>query len=406
MKNLTKLFLLAMLVVFASCQNETLTEGASSRVEEELSMEDEILVSDGEEDETFILNNDLEGEMPAQPLTFSMSSALTSAPEADLEGFELSLPDVVSIQTTEKPTDAAYFALDVLNTNLAGTNLEGWCVDVDLSLGVEGPLDFDVYSSYEELPAGKFENPQNFDLVNYIMNQNYVGKASPSGGAYTFGHVQWAIWELIDDRNCQSCTYLTNPTGDWRDDASNITKGQEIVDAALANGEGFTPAVGQKIAVVLIPEGKQSIIIMKDVPAKEVPCSDCEGEVTKLELEFDWGCAKKIDILQRDEDTCYGKWIYCNRNAQPGEIINISGGNHDGTFGRYIYIYINNCYYTKIKTNCYLKIGPGYTKGVFNVISGESSHGGELCEYVKPDTKCYRHWNCYNYYNYCIYGYY
>ena len=405
MKNLTKLFLLAMLVVFASCQNETLTEGASSRVEEELSMEDEILVSDGEEDETFVLNQDLTTEMPAQPLTFSMSSALTSAPEADLEGFELSLPDVVSIQTTEKPTDAAYFALDVLNTNLAGTDLEGWCVDVDLSLGVEGPLDFDVYSSYEELPEGKFENPQNFDLVNYIMNQNYVGKASPSGGTYTFGHVQWAIWELIDDRNCQSCTYLTNPTGDWRDDASNITKGQEIVDAALANGEGFTPAVGQKIAVVLIPEGKQSIIIMKDVPAKEVPCSDCEGKVTKLDLEFDWRCAKKIDIVQRDENTCYGKRIYCNRNVQPGEIISISGGNHDGTFGRYIYIYINNCYYTKIKTNCYLKIGPGYTKGVFNVVGGESSHGGELCEYVKPDyNKCYRHWSC-KYYSRCRYGY-
>lgn len=405
MKNLTKLFLLAMLVVFASCQNETLTEGASSRVEEELSMEDEILVSDGEEDETFVLNQDLTTEMPAQPLTFSMSSALTSAPEADLEGFELSLPDVVSIQTTEKPTDAAYFALDVLNTNLAGTDLEGWCVDVDLSLGVEGPLDFDVYSSYEELPEGKFENPQNFDLVNYIMNQNYVGQASPSGGTYTFGHVQWAIWELIDDKNCQSCTYLTNPTGDWKDDANNITKGKEIVEAAIANGEDFVPAVGQKIAVVLIPDGKQSIIIMKDVPAKEVPCSDCEGKVTKLDLEFDWRCAKKIDIVQRDENTCYGKRIYCNRNVQPGEIISISGGNQDGTFGRYIYIYINNCYYTKIKTNCYLKIGPGYTKGVFNVVGGESSHGGELCEYVKPDyNKCYRHWSC-KYYSRCRYGY-
>ena len=44
---------------------------------------------------------------------------------------------------------------------------------------------------------------------------------------------------------------------------------------------------------------------------------------------------------------------------------------------------------TKIKTYCDVKIGPGYTKYVFNVKRGNSSEGGELCEYVKPDyNKC------------------
>ncbi|WP_298555559.1 hypothetical protein [uncultured Algibacter sp.] len=410
MKNITKLLLLAVLVVFASCQNETLTEGASSIVEDELSMEDEILVSDGEEDETFVLNNDLTTEMPAPELSFSLSSNSTAegTPSCtpDLDALELSLPDTVTATTTAKPGVDAYFSLDILDSDLAGTDIAAWCVDQDLSLNQEETLEFAVYSSYETLPDGEFEFPENFDLVNWVENQNFVGKVSPSGGTYTFGHVQYAIWKLVDDSICVSCSFLTSPTGTWNtDSANNIAKAQEIVDAAVANGQDFVPGCGEKVGVILNPAGKQAIIIFVDVPEKEEECSDCEGKVTKLELEFDWSCAKKIDIVQRDENTCYGKRIYCNRNVQPGEKINISGGNSNGTFGKYIYIYINGCYYTKIETDCDVKIGPGYTKGVFNVISGESSNGGELCEYVKPDyNKCYRHWSC-KYYNSCRYGY-
>lgn len=403
MKHITKLFLLAILVVFASCQNETLTEGASSIAEEELALENEILVSDGEEDETFVLNNDLESEMPAQELSFSLSSNSTAegGPSCtpDIEGLVLSLPATIEGETTAKPGASAYFDLTLTGDSvLAGVDIPAWCVDIAGDLGVESNLVFDVYSSYaDNIPTNRVDNPENFDKVNWLINQTYIGEASPSGGVYTFGDVQWAIWEIIDDTNCRSCAFLGD---DW-----STTKGQELVDAAIANGEGFTPACGEQMAIVLVPnDNKQSVIISKEVEPVVVPCSDCDGKVTKLELEFDWGCAKKIDILQRNENTCYGKWIYSNSCAKPGEIINIAGKNHDGTFGKYIYIYINNCYYTKIKTDCDVKIGPGYTKGVFNVISGESSNGGELCEYVKPDYKCYRHWCC-QYYSSCKYGY-
>jgi len=395
MKHLSKIFLLAILVVFASCQNDTLDQGASSIVEEELAMEDQILVSDGEEDETFVLNQDLTTEMPAPKLSFTMSSDLSNGSSdctPDLEGFVLSLPDSVSITTTEKRAEDAYFILDILDTNLAGTDLLAWCADIDLSLEVEGPLDFAVYSSYSDnIPDTVFAQPENLDIVNWILNQDYVGTESPNGGTYTYGHVQWVIWELLNSYNCNICSNLTNPIGTWRDDSRNLEKAKEILEAALANGEDFTPGCGEKVGVVLVPDGKQPLIVMKDVPELEVPCSDCEGKVTSLELEFDWHNAKKIDIVQRYENTCYGKRVYCNTNAQPGEKISISGTNHDGTFGSYIYIYINNCYYTKIKTNCDTKIGPGYFRGVFNVISGESSHGGELCEYVNT-YHCQRYW--------------
>lgn len=399
-KNL--LLLLGVAVMFFSCQNDA----EQSSIEEEqtlteaelLAQEAEILVSDGEEDPIFQMN--AESEILVQRenndnnggLTFSVASESKSAApaESDLEGLVASLPETVSVNVKSKPGDGAYFTIDLLDTNLADTDVPAWCVDVDLSLGVEGPLDFSVYSSYD-VPEGKYENAQNFDLVNYILNQDYVGKESASGGVYTFGHVQWAIWELIDDRNCSACTFLTNPTGAWRNDPNNVVKGQEIVDAALANGDGFVPGVGELLAVVLDPAGKQPIIIGKEVPAKEQECDDCEGDVDELTLKYEWVREKRVSIYQRKENTCWGVKIF-DKVLQPGEEFDLEGVNHDGSFGKYVYIYINHCYYTKIKTNCFLNIGPGYERGVFSVVKGTSTHGGELCEYVQPNPHNYCRW--------------
>ncbi|NDV42683.1 hypothetical protein [Flagellimonas sediminis] len=179
------------------------------------------------------------------------------------------LPSMVSACTTSKGEGSllgAYFDLTINDTELAG-NYAAWCVDVDLSLGADECYDYNVYSSYAELPAGAFEQPGNFDLINWIVNQNFVGQASPSGGAYTFGDVQWAIWELIDDKNCVTCAYLGS---DW-----SRTKGQEIVDAAIANGEGYEPGAGEVMAVVLIPTGRtQSVIVT--IPLGCEPEPSCE----------------------------------------------------------------------------------------------------------------------------------
>ncbi|MFD2725927.1 hypothetical protein [Hyunsoonleella rubra] len=133
-------------------------------------------------------------------------------------------------------------------------------------------------------------------------------------------------------------------------------------------------------------------------------CKECTGDVSKLRLKFDWCNSKRVKIFQKKEDTCYGIKIF-DQTLEPYETFVVKGANHDGSFGKYIYIYIDGCYYTKIRTDCYLKIGPGYEKGVFKVKGGASTEGGKLCEYEKPDTKCYRHWVCYYYYKYCKYGY-
>ncbi|MFS4481974.1 thioester domain-containing protein [Hyunsoonleella sp. 2307UL5-6] len=381
-KNL--LLLLGVAVMIFSCQNETINEESSSIVE----TQEQVLSTITEPDSELILNEESETlvERPIlnnkSGLQFGVSSKSYSAPVGGLEALEASLPESVSIQTTANPGNDAYFDFDILDTNLAATDLAGWCVDVDLDLGVEGPLDFDVYSSYGDLPADKFEMPENFDKVNWIMNQDFIGKESATGGPFTFGHVQWAIWELIDDRNCALCTFITNPTGEWiLDRDNNRAKGREIVEAALANGEGFIPSAGQKVAIILVPEGKQSIFYTVEVPAEEEECNDCQGDVDEVTLKFNWHNPTRIKFYQRYENTKWGVKIF-DKVLQPGEEFTVKGVNHDGSFGKFLYIFTNHCYYTCFNTNCYINIGPGFKRGVFEVIEGTSTEGGELCEYT------------------------
>jgi hypothetical protein len=191
------------------------------------------------------------------------------------------LPETLNACTTAKGVDAdnSYFNLTINDSSLAG-DYGAWCVDVDLSLNADECFEAKVYSSYESLPEGKFEHPENFDLINWILNQNFIGSASPSGGTYTFGDLQWAIWELIDDQNCALCAYLGS---DW-----SKTKGQEIVDLALANGEGYEPGDGDSLAIVLIPtNNRQSIFI-----PYELECGDNVGTICKRKNRT-WKCIRQ-----------------------------------------------------------------------------------------------------------------
>ncbi|WP_222983957.1 hypothetical protein [Flagellimonas meishanensis] len=177
------------------------------------------------------------------------------------------LPAMVNACTTAKGLDASgtYFDLTINDTELAG-NYGAWCIDVDLSLTGNECFDADVYSSYAELPAGAFENPGNFDLVNWILNQDFASQG------YTMGEIQWAIWELIDNQNCVACTFLGAPGVDWSE-----ANAQEIVDAAVANGEGYEPGEGNLLAVVLIPNNnRQPVFIPIPLECEEEPKGGCE----------------------------------------------------------------------------------------------------------------------------------
>ena len=122
-------------------------------------------------------------------------------------------------------------------------------------------LHANVFSSYESLPAGLVDHPENFDLVNWIINQDFVGK--PAGGSlgnYTTGDVQRAIWELLQDKIDASTSY----------DPARVAQ----IKALAATHEGFTPTCGDLVAVILQPlDGKQLSIIQVTFASLGVDCA-------------------------------------------------------------------------------------------------------------------------------------
>jgi hypothetical protein len=188
-----------------------------------------------------------------------------------LTGLELALPDNVTMKVAYPYSGGpAYFPTTTISggTTVYGTYY-GWCVDTDRTIGNNTDYTANVYSSYESLPTGLVEYPENLDLVNWILNQNYVGQTSPGGyGTYTYGDVQRAIWTLVEDQNS------TAGLGPWNQNRVN-----EILAAAQANGEGFEPGCGEVVAVILVPvtdDGAPQQIIIAQVTLIQVgvPCEE------------------------------------------------------------------------------------------------------------------------------------
>jgi hypothetical protein len=122
--------------------------------------------------------------------------------EVDLAALEASLPDTVQMIPTFPGTGdgpPSYWDIVIADGPLAGS-YDGFCVDTDRTMSSGATYTANVYSSYETAAQSLVEYPNNLDLVNYIINQGYIGKAAtPCDGSYTYGDVQRAIWELIED---------------------------------------------------------------------------------------------------------------------------------------------------------------------------------------------------------------
>lgn len=187
------------------------------------------------------------------------------------EAFEMSLPDEVDVCVTAKGVPNHYFNIDIAPENSLSGSYGAWCADQDARLDNGHCFTADVYSSYEALPEGKFEHPENFGAVNWLMNQGFIGtEASPELGNYTFGDIQIAIWRLVDDSVCVDCEF----TGPYNNDRIDM-----LVAMALMN-KAFVPSCGEDVVILLVPtDDSQSIFIT--IPA---PCGDCE------ETAFGAGC--------------------------------------------------------------------------------------------------------------------
>ena len=393
MKHITKLVLVFTLVIFASCQNESIQETENQQKDALRFDAKGMVVSDGEEDKELTFNERSE-ELVSPSLSIakhgggynSGSNNTDCTPDLLDTGYN----SIVNIEVISKPGTNGYFDISIDGAEV----IQAYCSDRLPHLGADDDfIDFTVISSYDTaiLAGGTFEdvytNPQNFDKVNWILNNIDIS----SGSQYTYGHVQYAIWKLIEGPFDNDFTDFLTPTpGDW-DSVADDALGDEIYDAAVASGEGYTPECGDKIGLLLIPEdydNKQAIMITKDLPEPEPECTDCYGDVDQITFKWNWYNDHRVRLYQRYENTCYAVKIFDQVVGLNDEMA-VSGINSNGTFGSYIYVYVGNCYYTKFKVNCDLNIGPGYKRGVVEVVSGTSTAGGELCEYEPYYNWCW-----------------
>lgn len=118
--------------------------------------------------------------------------------------------------------------------------------DIDLAPVVKGNMTVAVAAN---VPVGELETvgingqtaKENLDLINWIINQGFgeVDNGDGTGETYNDMEIQGAIWALTDG-------VLFAPIGTEQN-------AQEILDAALANGEGFEAGQGDIVGLLITP---------------------------------------------------------------------------------------------------------------------------------------------------------
>lgn len=197
------------------------------------------------------------------------------------------LPETATV-SADFNLNQSYLTISITNAGSMNGVYNGWCIDAGTAAQLNTPFVANVYCSYEPLPPGTVIYPENLDLVNWILNQDFVGKTSPLyGTAYTFADVQIAIYNLLDNQ----VTY-SHMNGNF-----DLNRVAEIKAAAFANGEGFEPVCGDVLAVILKPiENIQPMIIpipltcgTNTVWAYGVP-----GSESPIKFDHGWGWYWKL----------------------------------------------------------------------------------------------------------------
>ena len=255
----------------------------------------------GADDETCdLLDNDCDGEIDDDLGTSTCGVGECEVTidncgdgSADLAVFAAGLPAQVQKILAHPGTGfgvPSYYDVTILGQSILAGTFDAYCVDTDTFINPGATYTANVYSSYDVIPDGIMEFPENLDLVNYIINQGYVGTPSQDGSLFTYGDVQRAIWTLIDDG------LVTNGLGPWTQ-----ARVDEILADALADGEGFEPDCDQYVGVILQPLTNNQLTIaqvsMALVPGSCDPNQECvPGDPTEEICDgLDNDCDGEID---------------------------------------------------------------------------------------------------------------
>ncbi|MFN0056516.1 MAG: SdrD B-like domain-containing protein, partial [Planctomycetales bacterium] len=195
---------------------------------------------------------------------YSASYTVTQA-DLDYNGNALTrFADALPSQATmvvQYPGSTSYLDVTITNGGALDGLYKDWCIDTTRIIVPNTSYTANVYSSYQDIPNALGVNEANLDLVNWTINQVFVGQDSGSYGLYSVGDVQMAIWSLMGQA----------PGGGVSDTNSNRIS--QIVNAAHTQGEGFVPHCGDSVAVLLVPVDNAQITIAQVTLAEvDVPC--------------------------------------------------------------------------------------------------------------------------------------
>ena len=207
--------------------------------------------------------------VPVSKGSYIAAHGVVNCKSQSLDEIEANFPETIAKFCTTTQGPDAYLNISVADGFLSG-NYGAWCVDDDLSIALETCYEnVEVFASTETLPD-VFEYPENFDKVNWLLNQAYVGNG------YTYGDLQFAIWRLLDDVRADECLDC-NLGDDW-----NIDRAEELVQLAMDNGSGFIPDCGEYVGIILIPDGEIQPLIIP----YPIECNDCEETVWAKGCDF------------------------------------------------------------------------------------------------------------------------
>jgi hypothetical protein len=146
-------------------------------------------------------------------------------------------------------TGPSYFKVTVSDTGPLNGTFPGWCADWNTRIedGVE--YDAKFWSSLApNVPNDVVDHPEYLDEVNWLINQNFVGKTAPENmGIFTIGDVQLAIWSMVDDE------FNSDTVGEFSQVRVNY-----LIERAKTDGAGYEPGCRQLVGIILLPKDPTS----------------------------------------------------------------------------------------------------------------------------------------------------
>lgn len=184
-----------------------------------------------------------------------------SEPKNPSEDIEASLPINAEICTADGPDTNSYFDITVKGDSFLAGDYNAWCIDFYKILNDSQCLNADLVSLLDDSVKNAVYKPQNLGAVNWLLNQDFISQG------YTFGEIQWAIWELIEDDSEKEYCCL----GDWEE-----SNGETIVAMALENLD-FVPACDDLYGIAVLPtdESIQPLVIAIPIEC-DTTVGDCE----------------------------------------------------------------------------------------------------------------------------------